>query len=156
MASSERIDAWWARLRSLRTVGLDTNVIIYKIQGVGRYRQLVEPLFRLITEGRLTAIISRIVEMEALVKPLHDNDAAAVDVLTLFMNRTPNLKVRDVDRGVARRAADIRARTGLRAPDAIIAATAVEERCEALIGNDAELASRMFGLPYLYLGHYLG
>ena len=94
--------------------------------------------------------------MEALVKPLHDNDAAAVDVLTLFMNRTPNLKVRDVDRGVARRAADIRARTGLRAPDAIIAATAVEERCEALIGNDAELASRMFGLPYLYLGHYLG
>lgn len=147
--------SWPERLSSLRRIALDTNVIIYKLENATRYSQLVEPVFGLLNRGRIAIILSRVVEMEALVRPLRDNDRAAVDVLTLLFARTPNLRVRDVDQAIAHRAADVRAITRLRAPDAIIAATALEERCEALIGNDKIMASRLRGIPYLYLDDYI-
>ena len=40
-------------------------------------------------------------------------------------------------------------------PDAIIIATALQARCDALIGNDARMARHTFGLPYLYLDGYI-
>lgn len=100
-------------------------------------------------------VISRVAELEALVKPLRENDLATADLFTLLLTKTPNILIRDVDSAVARRAAQIRARTGLRVPDAIIAATALEEKCDALIGNDAMMASRFVGIPYLYLQNYI-
>ena len=38
---------------------------------------------------------------------------------------------------------------------AIIVATALEERCDAIIGNDSIIASRLTGIPYLYLDDYV-
>ena len=39
--------------------------------------------------------------------------------------------------------------------DAIIVATAVEERCDAIIGNDSMMAARTTDIPYLYLNDYV-
>ena len=100
-------------------------------------------------------LISTIVEMELLVKPLRDRNFSTVNRIEVFLRGTPNLIVRSLDRVVARRAADVRARTGLAQFDAVIAATAMEERCDAIIGNDGMFASRVTGIPYLYLDDYI-
>jgi predicted nucleic acid-binding protein len=116
---------------------------------------MVSGVLTRVEEGAVQAIVSTINELEVLVKPLRARDRRALTRAVLFFRRTPNLLVRPVDRVVARRAADVRARTGLAVPDAVIVATSLEERCDALIGNDARMAARAVGVPYLYLEDYV-
>jgi predicted nucleic acid-binding protein len=73
----------------------------------------------------------------------------------LFFRNSPNLAVIDCDQVIARRAAEVRAASRMPLPDAIIVATALEARCDALIGNDARMARHTFGLPYLYMNSYI-
>jgi predicted nucleic acid-binding protein len=109
----------------------------------------------MIERAVLRGVVSTVVELEVLVKPLRERNVAAWNQAERLFQGTPNLAVRVVDRSVAYRAADVRARTGLSVPDAIIVATALEERCDALIGNDARIASRDTGVSYLYLDDYV-
>ena len=99
--------------------------------------------------------MSTVVELELLVKPLRGGQRHALEEVELLLLETPNLFIRSLDRTIARRAADVRARTGLLTPDAIIIATALEERCDAIVGNDERMASRVTGVPYLYLEDYV-
>ena len=39
--------------------------------------------------------------------------------------------------------------------DALIVATAIEERCDVIIGNDSRIARQNTGIPYLYLENYV-
>ena len=103
----------------------------------------------------MVGVISTIVELEILVKPMRDRDDDAQDRVETFLQQRPNLSIRPVDRMIARRAANIRARTRLLPMDAIIVATAVEERCDAIIGNDSMMAARTTDIPYLYLNDYV-
>ena len=105
--------------------------------------------------GEALRFLSTLVEMELLVKPLRDRNLSTASQMEIFLRGTPNLVIRSVDRVIARQAANIRARTGLRSVDAVIAATAIEERCDAIIGNDGMFASRVVGIPYFYLDDYL-
>ena len=89
------------------------------------------------------------------MKPLREGDHSILDRAGVFFNQTPNLLIRTCDRDIARRAALIRATTRLRLPDAIIVATALEEHSQVLIGNDAEIARRSVGIPYLYIENYI-
>ena len=75
--------------------------------------------------------------------------------MELFFRDSPNLVIRSFDRTIAKRAALVRASNRLLLPDAIIVATALEERCDAIIGNDSVIASQAVGIPYLYLNDYV-
>ncbi len=99
--------------------------------------------------------VSTVVEAEAMVKPLRNRDWLTLDRLELFFGNSPNLIVRSLDRTIAKRAAVVRAGTRLALPDAIIVATALEDRCEALIGNDSSMAQQTLGLPYLHMNNYI-
>lgn len=149
-----QVDDWLARLRSLRRVALDTNAVVYTLEGIEPYNTLVAHVLELMERGILTGVVSTIVEIEVLVKPLRGGDLTAVTVAEMFFRESPNLVIRGVDRGVSRRAAEIRAQTSLSLPDAIIAATALQEGCEAVIGNDLDMATHMIGIPYILLNAY--
>lgn len=138
-----------------RRVALDTNVVIYALEDVVPYRDLAQHLLRLMERGFMLGTVSTVVEAEVLVKPLRQHDQLAVERTELFFRHSPNLVVRSFDRAVARRAALVRATSRLLLPDAIIVATALEERCDVLIGNDADIARQAIGVPYLYLENYV-
>ena len=57
----------------------------------------------------------------------------------------------DVTRRMARRAAALRSRNGLKLRDAIIVATAIETRCDAIIGNDHAWAAKPVEVNYVLL-----
>ena len=103
----------------------------------------------------MVGTVSTVVEAEVLVKPLRERDQLAAEKAALFFRYAPNLVVRSFDRTIARRAALARARSLLPLPDAIIVATALGERCDVLIGNDASMARHSFGVPFLYLEDYV-
>lgn len=146
---------WDYELASIRRVGFDTNALIYFIRSVAPYASLIADAVAMIVQGGALGVLSTVVEVELLVRPLRDRDGDSLDKVEFLLQRTPNFLIRPVDRAVARRAADVRARTGLSVPDAIIVATALEERCDAIIGNDARIASRITGIPYLLLDDYI-
>ncbi|MBI2873242.1 MAG: type II toxin-antitoxin system VapC family toxin [Chloroflexi bacterium] len=146
---------WEGRLSSLRRIAFDSNALIYLLEGREPYTTYVARAIEMMERGEVVGLVSTVVEMELLVKPLRDRDTGAYDRVEMFLRQRPNLTVRAVDRAVARRAADVRARTRLSPLDAIVVATALEERCDAIIGNDSLIASRLTGIPYLYMDDYL-
>ncbi len=156
MQSLAMIQQWLEELGTHRRVALDTNVVIYFLGGIPPYHELALHLHQLLGRGLLLGVVSTIVEAEVLTKPIRDQDQGAVDQAEIFFRATPNLVVRSVDSAVARRAAMVRARTQLLLPDAIIAATALEERCDAIIGNDRRMASQLREIPYVSLDDYVG
>lgn len=52
---------------------------------------------------------------------------------------SPDFEVVPIDLNVAERAAELRARYGLRTPDALQIAAALSSGCEAFLTNDAKL-----------------
>ncbi len=150
-----QIDRWLQDLSSYRRIALDTNTIIYGLEGVAPFRELAQHLFRLMERGLVIGTASTVVEAEMLVKPLRDRDLPTLQKVELFFRNSPNLMIRSVDRDVARRAAKVRATTRIRLPDAIIVATALEERCDAIVGNDFQVASQSIEIPYLCLDNYI-
>ena len=144
-----------AQLAPLRRIGFDSNALVYLLEGRQPYAGYVAEIIAAMERGQTRGVLSTIVEMELLVKPLRDRNVGAQDRIELFLRQMPNLSVRPVDRVVARRAAELRARTNLSGLDAIIVATCLEDRCDAIVGNDSVIASRHLGIPYLYLDDYV-
>lgn len=145
--------AWHARIAPLQRVAFDTNALIYLFEDHLPHADLVAAVLGRVEQGHALGVVSTIVEMELLVRPLRQRDFAFVVGLDLFLRNERNWLVRDVDRRVARSAAEIRASTGMGTPDALIAATAALEGCDAIIGNDRGFARRS-DVPYLVLDDY--
>ena len=155
MMGFPQVGRWLDDLRTCRQVGLDTNVLIYLLDNVQPYRELAGQVLHMMDRGLIVASISTIVEAEMLVRPIRDRNRRAQETIELFLRNSPNLVLRSVDRAVAKRAAEVRAASRLRLPDAIVVATAIEERCDVLIGNDGAMSRGVPGIPYLHLDDYI-
>ncbi|MDD3363367.1 MAG: PIN domain-containing protein [Syntrophomonas sp.] len=62
----------------------------------------------------------------------------------------------NIDKKTSRQAAKIRAESGLRLPDAMIVATAINAHCDLLLGNDICLIQKASSyLPTIILSEYI-
>ncbi len=150
-----RIARLLGNLRGCSKIALDTNAIIYYVEQVDPYHELVQGIVEQMAQGVVVCVTSAIAEAEALVKPLREEDRSIKQEYESFFAESSNLLVMDVSRETGRHAAEIRARVGLRLPDAIVVATALESDCDALVGNDKGMLNRNLGLPYLHLNNYI-
>ena len=122
-------------LSGCRRVNLDTNAVIYYFGGGEPYGRLMKALFRLVDRGSLEVLISGIVQMELLVKPIREGNLDAVGEVINFTERTPNVRVVDVSRLVVMQAAFVRA-DGLEVADSLVLATGIVAECDATVTND--------------------
>ncbi|WP_406677596.1 type II toxin-antitoxin system VapC family toxin [Moorella sp. ACPs] len=129
-------DAFLNKIAGFQRLLLDTNTIIYFLQGISPYDTILNPLFGLFEQQNLEAVISVITETELLVGPLKEDNKEALTMVKLFLHEFPGLKVIPISRQIGQMAAAIRAKTNLRLPDALIIATAKTAGCGAIIGND--------------------
>ncbi len=146
---------WMNQLAPLRRIAFDSNALIYFLEDRQPYVNYVAQAVSLMDSGQAIGIISTVAEMELLVKPMREQNTVSLGRIEIFLQQQHNLNVRSVDRIVAQRAAEVRVRTRLAPLDSIIVATALEEQCEVIIGNDSVIASRNLGIPYLYLDDYI-
>lgn len=119
-----------------KLVALDTSVWIYHFEGSAAYGQAADSILEAINQGRIGAVVSELVLLELLVAPLKKGAQDAADEIELILLHFPHLQLAPVTRGVLVRAAEIRARYGLRTPDAIMVATAVESGATLAVTND--------------------
>lgn len=96
-----------------------------------------------IRSGRNRAVVSVVTAAELLVRPLRvgarDVERAILELLRTF----PNLEIVNVDLTIARLAAEIRALTGLRAPDALILASGFDRGAQLALSDDAGWPERL-------------
>ena len=119
---------------------LDASTIIYAVESLPPFRDTV--IARIMqpegTEGGII-ITSRLSRLECRVKPLRE---AYTDLLVkydeFFTRRL--LRVVEVTAPVIEQATDLCARYGLRTPDAIHVATAIEEHADLFLTGDTALA----------------
>lgn len=119
-----------------RLVALDTSVWIYHFEGSPAYGRAADGLLEAITQGQIGAVASELVLLELLVAPLKKGAQDVADEIELVLLHFPHLQLAPVTRGVLVRAAEVRARYGLRTPDAIMVATAVESGATLAVTND--------------------
>ena len=119
-----------------RLVALDTSVWIYHFEGSAAYGRAADSVLEAVTEGRIGAVASELVLLELLVAPLKKRVQDVADEIELTLQHFPNLQLAPVTRAVLVRAAEIRARYGLRTADAIMLATAVESGATLAVTND--------------------
>ena len=130
-------------------VYLDTNCFIYSVERIEPYRTLLEPVWRQAWDGRFEILSSEIIVAETLVKPFREGDAVVETLLRLLFDAREVTLIpatREIWEGAAR----LRAETGLKLPDALHAATAIESNCALFVTNDAGFR-HVPGLPTVIL-----
>ena len=104
-----------------------------------RYLAVVRDIFQQIELGRIYALTSMLLVTELLTKPLRDRNKSLANMYLAFLSTFPNLQIKSVSYGISLRAAKLRAKYGLKTPDAIFLATAIEEEAEVFVTNDLRL-----------------
>lgn len=133
-----------ARARALigQRVYLDTNIVIYAIEGHPPLDAPIGDLFDLLQSGQVTGFLSRLTLAEALVLPLRNaDDARARAYLDLFASGRLATARFDTE-PVVLTAASLRARSRLMLADALHLATAIEAGCDLFLTNDLRLAGK--------------
>lgn len=145
-----------AELKKFRKVGLDTTILIYHLEDVEPYSDLTEAAFAAIAEGSPVAVLSTLSVTELLVRPFAQEHGDRVATFERFVLSLPNTALIPPGYSAAKEAARLRARYGIRTPDALLVATALGEKAEAFLTNDARLRRlKAEGISVMVLKDYV-
>ena len=115
---------------------LDACGFIYSLERVEPYRTLLELMWRRAQAGRFVVVTSELSVMETLVKPLRDSDSVLERHFRELFD-SGEVRLIPTTRTLWEEAAQLRATTSLRTPDALHGAAALRERCTLFVTNDA-------------------
>lgn len=121
-------------------VALDTVIFIYHFEKSKTYFKLTKEIFSRLDENQeFSAITSILTLLEVSVKPIEDSRDDLLKEYSdklLYDNKLTTLMI---ERDVAIKAAELRAKYRLRTPDAIQIATSIIGKAGAFITNDIDL-----------------
>ncbi|MBW4510521.1 MAG: PIN domain-containing protein [Scytonematopsis contorta HA4267-MV1] len=132
---------------------VDTSVIIYTIESHPNYYSLLQPLWIKFQLGEIEIASSELILLETLVVPLRNADTALVDCYEQLLLYS-GVQLIPISQLILRQAANLRATTNLKTPDAIHAATALSISCDQFITNDKGFRN-IPGLPVVILSEIL-
>lgn len=119
-------------------VYLDTNVVIYLVEGTPRLGDLARVRLAELKAGGHVLTVSHLVRMEARIGALKSRDDLLLAEYDLLF-REGGLHLTEITGSVFDTAARIRAEGGYATPDALHLAAAVGGGCEAFLTNDGRL-----------------
>ena len=131
-------------------VAIDTACFIYFAEAHERYASLLRPLFAAADAGALQLVTSIVTLLEVLVVPYRAGANELAVRYELMLTRSRGITLSAAGAAEARLAAQLRARYGMRTPDALQLATGLEARCTAFVTNDRAFPS-IPGLPVIQL-----
>ncbi len=143
-----------SRLVKGKTVFLDTAPFIYFIEKSSRYHDLMKPVISLIDAQESQGVTSTITLLEVLVHPLRDGNKKLADRYKEILLSSSGLRTYVISHEISERAALLRAKHGLRTPDAIQLATALISKVDCFLTNDPAL-KKVKELKVVVLDDYL-
>ncbi len=138
----------------LGPVAFDSAPLVYYVEEHPLFGPVVQPLFEVLGGGTVAGVTSVLTLLEVLVHPLarHRKDLAA-SYREILLD-VEGIELLDVTPPIAERAASLRARYGMRTPDAIQLGTAIEVGATAFVTSDRRLR-RIREIPVLVVGQYI-
>ena len=133
---------------------MDACGFIYSVERIEPYRELLEPVWRWAQTGQSAIVTSELSIVETMVKPLREGDAVLQRLFRDLLNSS-EVRLVPTTRALWEAAAEIRAALNLRTPDALHAATSIQERCSLFVTNDSAFR-RVPGLPVVVLDELQG
>jgi predicted nucleic acid-binding protein len=126
------------KLRS-KKVFLDTAPLIYYIEENPQYSVLLNNLFLENSKGVFLFQTSVITLLEVLVLPMRMNENQLVEQYQKILCNSTSVNIIDITIDIAKKAASYRAKYGLKTPDSIQIATAVDASADYFFTNDIRL-----------------
>jgi predicted nucleic acid-binding protein len=134
-------------------IGVDTAIFIYFIEENPRFLPLILPLFQDADKGGRQLVTSALTLLEVLVVPYRAGDQMLAERYEMLLTRSRGVRLIDVSRGQLTAAAQLRAVSGVRTPDALQLVAAMGAHCAAFLTNDRRLPT-IPGLRVLQLESY--
>ena|SRR5258708_31817476 len=120
-------------------VGVDAAVFIYFIEEHPRFLPAILPLFREADQGKRELVTSAITLLEVLVVPYRAGNRMLADRYEALLTRSRGIRTVEVTRDQLRAAAQLRAATGARIPDALQLVAAIASGCSTFLTNDRRM-----------------
>ncbi len=131
----------WIEALAGTIVGLDTAPLIYLIEENTIFLPSVRPIFEAVDRGEFRVVTSILTLTEVLVHPMRRGDKELADQYRRILLHASQVTTAPVSEIIADEAAQLRARHGLRTPDAIQMATAIRSGASSFLTNDGRLPS---------------
>jgi len=126
-------------LRNVTRLAFDTAPIIYFVEANPTYDELVSNIFSRVAGGEVSGWPSVVSLTEVLVRPISSGRKDLQQAYRRLLLNSTNFKTVPINSEVAESAARVRATYGLRLPDAIQIAFALDVRCQAIVCNDRSM-----------------
>ena len=114
---------------------LDSAPLIYLVENVAPYAGL---LMTRLADPKVTQLCSQLSRLECRVQPLRDGETALLEAFDRYFSNIVTT-VLPLSSQVIDQATDLRARYGLRTPDALHLASAITAKCDIFLTNDHRL-----------------
>ncbi|HEX9035362.1 MAG TPA: PIN domain-containing protein [Ktedonobacterales bacterium] len=117
---------------------IDANILIYSIELVPPHAARLDAFWQHTSSQRAIVLTSELTALESLVGPLKSGNQSIETLYRQLLFSSANLTLLPITRAVLERAARLRAQLpALKTPDAIHAATALEESVATFLTNDS-------------------
>lgn len=135
-------------------VGVDTALFIYLIEEEPRYLPVIEPLFRAANEGTRELVTSTLTLLEVLVVPYRAGNRALAERYEALLTRSRGIRLIEISVDQLRAAAQLRAATNVKTPDALQLVAALTAGCTTFVTNDRRIPG-VAGTRILQLSDYV-
>ena len=116
-------------------VYLDASILIYTIEVNLKFWKTLEVLWRKFADGEILLISSELIITEILVKPLKSQNQQSIDSYHKLLFDS-GIELIPITRSLLISATNLRAKHNLKTPDAIHAATSIDNNCNRFLTND--------------------
>lgn len=134
MSGNPPFRRWLRRKR----IAFDSSFLIPLLEDRNKEPQPISRVFQMIERKRIVCLTSTITLLEILVHPYRQEDLDAVNRYYGYLTRSSLIQLIPVTSEIADRAAEFRARYGLKTPDAIQLATASEAEAGLFLTRDRD------------------
>lgn len=135
-------------------VAVDTAVFIYFIEEAPRFLPLAEALFAEADQGKRDLVTSALTLLEVLVVPYRAGNRQLAERYEHLLTRSRGIRLVELTRDQVRAAAQLRAATGVKTPDALHLVSALGAGCRTFVTNDRRLPT-VPGLRVIQLSSYV-
>jgi predicted nucleic acid-binding protein len=115
-------------------VYVDANAVIYAVEHIEPYFQLLEPLWLAAQKGQVSLVTSELTWLETLTKPLRDGNSRLEALFRAFLT-AEEMTLIATTLSLWEHAARLRG-LGLKTPDALHAASGLAASCSLFVTND--------------------
>jgi predicted nucleic acid-binding protein len=136
------------------SVAVDTAIFIYFIEENPRFLPEILPLFTQADQGKRELITSALTLLEVLVVPYRAGNRHLAERYEALLTRSRGIRLVEVSHDQLRAAAQLRAATSIKTPDALQVVAAISGGCTTFLTNDRRLPP-VPGLRILELASYV-